>query len=314
MSKNIGTDKEHYCSQIEGKDLPVFFQGWWLDIVSKERWQVVYYQESNAIKAVYTYFPKKKFGLNYVTMPHLTRFMGPYFLEDLPHRKKQKILGKLLQALPAVDGFDQTLHYQLTDWLPYSWSGFAQTSKYSFVLKNISDSEQILEKMSADYRNNKLPKSNELLTLVEGQDLEDAMRCFLAPFERKKISVPFKENIVRTLIPSLVEQEAGNIFGMKDQEGTIVANALVVWDKQAAYLLLRGEDADKRNGYAGIGLIWNLCKLLGERGISIFDFLGSMNKNIAKVRSDFGAKQVTYFQVRKDKPMIAMMKRLKRKS
>ena len=313
MSKNIGSEKDHYRSQMENAVVPIFFQPWWLDIVTKKRWEVIYYQESNVIQAVYTYYPKKKFGLGYVTMPQLTRFMGAYFLLDISHRKKQKILGKLLQALPIFDGFEQTLHYQITDWLPYSWAGFAQTSKYSFVLKNISDTDRIREGMTADYRNNKLPKSNELLSFVEGQDMEDAMACFEAPFGRKKMAIPYRVIDTQRLIEALIERGSGNIFGMQDGDGTIVANALVAWDDSSAYLLMRGENAEKRNGYAGIGLIWNLCEYLAERGINTFDFLGSMDKSIAKVRSDFGANQTVYFHVRKDKPMFSIMKKLGRK-
>ncbi|MBX2814927.1 MAG: GNAT family N-acetyltransferase [Saprospiraceae bacterium] len=315
MSKNIGFDKSFYRAfAASGAALPLFFQPWWLDLVCKKKWEVLYYQEAGRVVAVYTYFPKRKWGFHYVTMPDLTRFMGPYFLEEMGERKLQKISMKLIKTLAPYDGVEQTLHYQIVDWLPFSWSGFAQTSRYSYVLRNILQLDQVLAGMSTDYRNNKLKKSAMHLSFEVGQELEEAWECFEAPFKRKSMVVPMRHKFFQRLLNGVRERGAGEIFVMRNDQQEAIANGLVVWQEKTSYLLLLGESPAGRSGYAGVGLIWNIIQHLAqEKGIEEFDFMGSMDEGIARVRQNFGATQKVYFSVKREKAMLAMVRRLSRR-
>lgn len=314
MSEKIKYDKTIYAEAVGGRlDVPVFFKPWWLTAICKKKWEVLSYVESGKVLAAYTYFPRKKWGFKYVTMPTLTRFMGPIFLEDFGIRKKQKITNEMLQALPDYDGVEQTLDYQVKDWLPFSWAGYSQTSKYSFVLPDIRDIEKIHAGLSPKYRNNKIPRAQAHLSLKPSTDIDQAWEFFKAPFRRQGTKIPVREKAFRRIALEVIDRKSGGIFLVEDEAGKAWANAFVAWQGSKAYLLMLGEHPDGRSSYAGIGLIWFLIEYLSEEiGIIEFDFLGSMSRRIARVRQDFGAESRTYFLVAKEKAVYSMMKRLKR--
>ena len=96
MSKNISLAKDVYREFCEkqGFDLPVFFQDWWLDIVcGKDDWRIAMYVEDPNVVAVMTYYVKRKFFFEYITMPSLTKFMGPYFLNLLSRNFASMFIG-----------------------------------------------------------------------------------------------------------------------------------------------------------------------------------------------------------------------------
>ena len=53
------TNKSDYKTFCNQHDLPIFYQPWWLDVVSKN-WDVVVYKKSNQIFGVFPYEMKKK--------------------------------------------------------------------------------------------------------------------------------------------------------------------------------------------------------------------------------------------------------------
>ena len=86
--------------------------------------------------------------------------MGPYLIPEKRIAKHaHKVCAKLIEQLPKKALFQQNFHYNFTDWLPYYWAGFEQSTRYSYVLENLSDLEQVFNNFSADYRNNKNSQS-----------------------------------------------------------------------------------------------------------------------------------------------------------
>ena len=303
MSKNISLDRDSYRKLCynQGADLPVFFQDWWLDVLcGRDDWQVVMYTEDPNIVAVMTYYIKKKFFFRYITVPPLTKFMGPYFLRDFEHRKVQSILVRLLESLPRVSGFSQILHYQINNWLPYKWKGYSQTAYYSYTINNIENIESVWQNLDADYRNNKIAKAEKIYSISEDLDFDTLYQLTLQPFERQKIAIPISRTVLSELIAECEKQKSGKSLYAVDGEGKVVAVVYLVWDAKSCYLLLAGENELSRIHGAGIYLIWEAIKYASEYlAVNTFDFLGGMSKKLERTRRQFGAIQKPYFLISK---------------
>ena len=311
MSQKISNDKELYrklCA--EELDVPVFYKDWWLDAVCDgESWQVVMYRQDPNVVAVMTYFVKRKFVFNILTVPPLTKFMGPYFIRDFDDRKTQSILQKLVDKLPAISGFSQTLHYQIENWLPYKWKGFSQTTYYSYRLENLDQLEEVWQNIEADYRNNKIGKASPLYSIEEDLDFEQLYNLTLKPFKRQQIAMPVSKEILKRVVEACALNGAGKSLYARSLSGEVVAAVYLVWDQHSCYLLLAGENDQSRSDGAGVYLTWKAIEYAAENlKLSNFDFLGGMSENLERTRRQFGARQTPYFLISKYARLLKLMK------
>lgn len=302
MSKNISDDKNLYrelCAK--GLDVPVFFQDWWLDAVCENGdWQVVLYVEDPNVVAIMTYCKKKKFFFESITVPPLTKFMGPYFIRQFEDRKMQSILDKLLDEFPVLPLITQTLHYQINNWLPYKWRGYIQTVYYSYVLKEIQQIEEIWGNIDSDYRNNKIESASQHYEVREDLDFDKLFELTLKPFKRQNISMPISKCLLENVVIACEKNNSGRSLYAMDRAGEIAAAIYLVWDKNTCYLLLAGENEKSRRDGAGIYLTWKGIEYASRfLHLNTFDFLGGMSKNLERTRRQFGAQQQPYFLISK---------------
>ncbi len=285
----------------ENKNLPIFFQDWYLDAVCQDGdWEVAMVEKSGKIVGVLPYYFKQKGPFKYITMPPLTKMMGPYLLPD--YRTDShflKISTALIEQLPSVAAYEQLLDYSIDNWLPFYWKGYQQTTRYSYIL-DLSDMERVFENFSADYKNNKIKKAKELITIVHDRPLEALYQVNKMSFDRQQVAIPYDLDFLKRLDKALVEQEARTLFFAIDKSEQIHAVAYLIWDKNRAYYLLAGDDTNLRKSGAGILLAWRAIQYTNEvLGLPIFDFQGSMIPSIERVRRQFGALRQPYFFINK---------------
>jgi len=278
-------------------------QPWFLDVVCDEKnWDVTLVERNGETIAALPYHFKKRGPYQVVLMPFLTKMMGPYIAVNAQKQSK-RITAELIEKLPAVDEFDQNFHYDVTDWLPFYWKGFKQSTMYSYVLEDLSDLDKVYAGIKSTYRNNKIKKAEKVVKLRTDLSLEDLYQIQQKTFERQgrdfTISFSFLEKIDR----ALVENQSRQLFFAIDEAGQIHSAAYLIWDQKCAYYLLAGDDPKLRSSGAGIFLIWEAIKYTkNELGLNRFDFQGSMMHGIEKVRRSFGAKAVPYFRIWKEGP------------
>jgi len=286
-----------FCQQ--NKELPIFFQDWFLDAVCAEgTWEAAIVQKNKQVVGVLPYYLKKKGPFQYITMPPLTKMMGPYLTE--PYRKEPqftKICTALIDQLPKVAYYEQQFSYHITNWLPFHWKSFQQTTRYSYLL-NLTDLEQVYANFSSDYRNNKLKKANQLVSVIRDLPLKDLYAVNKMSFDRQGIAIPYSFTFLEQLDKVLGEHQAKTSFFAMDAQEQIHAVAYLIWDKERAYYLLAGDDPLLRKSGASILLVWKMIQFAKEEvGVNSFDFQGSMLPSIARVRRQFGAEQKSYFLI-----------------
>lgn len=284
-------------------DLPLYLHDWYLDAVcGPGHWSAAIARKGDAVVGVLPYFLKQKLHWHHVAMPLLCRQMGPYLLPEYrAPRREIPLLHDLLEQLPRLAAFEQDFNYTATNWLPFYWQGYRQTTRYSYVL-TLTDLKTLRDNLAPDYRNNKLPKAAARVRVHTGDDLDLFFRVHNRSFERQGLDAPVPFDLLQRLDRALAAHHAREIFWASDlKTGAVHAVAYLVWDRQSAYYLLAGDDPTLRNSGASILLAWEAIRYAKETlNLPTFDFAGSMVKPIERVRRQFGAEPKPYFRVQKE--------------
>ena len=285
--------------------IPIFPKDWWLDAVcGKDNWDAVLIEKEGQVIASMPYYMVKKYGMHIITMPKLTQTMGPWlrpsnakYANQLADQKN--LMTALIQKLPHFDYFCQNFHYSITNWLPFCWQGFSQTTRYTYVLEDISDTQKIWNGMLPKIRTD-IKKAQNRFGLQVCTDL--GIDAFLTineqTFIRQGIKLPYSKYFVKRLDKACEEHNARRIFFAKDMDGRIHAAVYIVWDENSAYYLMGGSDSDLRNSGANSLCMWKAIEF-ASKVTKAFDFEGSMIEPVERFFRAFGARQIPYFQVSK---------------
>lgn len=279
-------------------NLPIFVYPWYLDAVCTEgEWNACIVTEKDRIVAVLPYFIKKKYRFRYITMPPFVKMMGPYFA-DIPSLTEQhELLERIILQLPKIDSFTQNFHYNITNWLPFYWQGFQQTTRYSYRLE-LNDLNKIYNGINRKRRRYIEKAQEQGLIIILSEDAELCYQINKMSFDRQRLRIPYTLEQFKRHDEALKLHNARQIFFAKDAAGIIHSTVYLIWDEQSSYFHIAGDNPDLRNSGAGILLIWEAIKFTKEQlGLNIFDFEGSMIPNVEYIRRQFGAAQVPYFTV-----------------
>ena len=283
-----------FCRQHN--DLPIFFKDWFLDAVCEDgEWNVVIIEKGNEIQGVLPYFKKRKWGFQYIAMPHFVKHLGPY----LPQSKEKSlpIVQALIEGLPKIDCFKQDFTPQVTDWLPFYWKGFQQSTRYTYVIDLSQPLDLIYQGINRNMRRN-IKKAEKELSIVHNLDLNTFYQINQKSFTRQQLATPYSFKLLQQQDDALLKQQARQLFFAKDTSGNLHSAAYLIWDKNRAYYHLSGDDPDFRKSGSGIYLIWKAIEYAkNQLGVSFFDFEGSMMPNVEAIRRQFGARQVPFFSI-----------------
>ena len=122
----------------------LFQQPWWLNAVAPGQWHAATVQRGTEVAARLPYVIRKKPGLVVISQPPLTQTLGPW-LRTTEARctnrlsEQHELMRELIAQLPRFDLFRQTFAPALTNWLPFHWEGFQQTTFYTYRIESLTD-------------------------------------------------------------------------------------------------------------------------------------------------------------------------------
>ena len=289
----------------------IFQQPWWLDAVAPGAWNAVTLEKGGQIYARLPYVIYRKGGLRLSMLPPFTQTLGHWI--DLPDGKyatrlsrEKEYVTELIDKLPKFDYFKQNLHYSHTNWLPYYWKGFEQTTRYTYVIDDISDPDTVWGEIKGNIRR-EIRKAQKKLEVRTDRSLKEFWDINLKTFTRQGTKPDYNFKQLQRLDEACRAHQARKIFYAVDSNERIHAVLYLIWDHRSAYYLMGGADPDLRNSGASSLLMWEAIKF-ASTVTSKFDFEGSMIEPIERFFRGFGAHQKRYFRISR---MSRKMKLLK---
>jgi len=297
--------KEEYRNLCRTEEsIPIFSRDWWLDAAcGTDRWEVILIKDKDSIQAALPYYllrPQK------IIMPFYTQTMGIWFApcaDDAKHitsqERRQSLAKQIIEQLKPFSFFQQHFQYDFTDWLPFYWNHFTQTTRYTYLLKELQNTEALWEKMSQHTRRSiRKAKERFQITVRQGVAVEDFMRLHALTFKRQHTRNTQDTKVLQRLIEVCRQRQQGDIWGGYDPEGRLHAVVLVVWQKQSAYYLAGGSDPELRHSSAHSLILWEAIQHVANY-TDVFDFEGSMIPGVERFFREFGGIQTPYFVIQK---------------
>lgn len=303
------THKETYrqLCEAEGCKIPLFQQYWWMETVcAGKQWEVALVERDGRVVAAMPYLIGHKAGMRYVLQPQLTQYSGPCLLmpSDISDARRsdwaRKATSELIARIEAlkVAYFCQHLSPALTDWMPFYWAGYEQTTRYTYRLEDIGDSDRLFAAFDRNERQKKILRYDG----QTGLETDMAPAAFAdyhhAYWHSRGHRDLLPKDFIARVCETAISHGQGLIATLHDADGHTLAARFVVYDEHCAYSLLSAYDATRyQNGYTET-LIWKLLQLLASR-TRAYDFEGSMDAGIEHFYRSFGATQTPYFQITK---------------
>lgn len=290
----------------EESSIPIFSKDWWLDAVCGDgAWDVDLVEQDGRIIASLPYFQTKKYGMHIVSMPKLTQTMGVWMRypenQDMFERMEceKEIIQEIVNGGGAldVDLFQQNFHYSFTNWLPFSWSGFEQTTRYTYVIDDLSDLDLVFENFEHAKRKN-INKAKQIVEIkfdLSAKNFYENHKLTLAK-QNQKISYGY--DLFARIYQSAYRHNAGKTIYAIDKQGNMHAALFIIWDDASAYDLISTIDPEYRTSGAASLLVREIIRYVATR-TKRFDFEGSMIENVENSFRQFGAVQKPYFTISK---------------
>jgi lipid II:glycine glycyltransferase (peptidoglycan interpeptide bridge formation enzyme) len=299
------TNKEKFkewCKQHN--DIPLFLQYDWMQIVATpEQWDVALVEVGNEIQAFMPYFKKRKLQFEIITVPPLTPYLGPWL--HYPDGQKEstrlsfekKAMEELIAQLPKTDKFVQYFHPAITNWLPFHWNGFDQTTRYTYLINDLSDADALYADLQGNIRR-EIAKAQKTITISECADVRVLHELKSRDFASKGQQLNYTASYFDNIYQKLRLKDACKAWTASDATGNPVASLLLVWDDDCAYYLAGAADPKNKNTGAMSLLMWTAI-LFSSSVSNAFNFEGSMIEPVERFFRGFGAKQTPYFEIRK---------------
>jgi hypothetical protein len=290
----------------------IFEQPWWLDAVAPGRWTAAEVKRGDKVVARLPYAQRRRLGLSTIGQPPFTQTLGPWLAPREGKYARQletekKLLGELIEQLPEVDFFRQSLAPALTNWLPFYWAGFDATVRYTYRIEDLSDIERVKSEFQ-DHVRRGIRKAEGVVEVDPDYPLEDLLQLNEQTYARQGVKSPDDPDLVRRLDAACAQRGARRIFGAVDSGGRVHAALYVVWDDRTFYALINARDPELQTHGSNTLLYWEAIQLASQVS-QVFDFEGSMLEPIEHYFRGFGGRQTPYFSVSharpKAKPVLA---------
>jgi hypothetical protein len=306
MPSTLEIDQTGYRQICKEYDLPIFYQPWWLDAVCIQgQWRAIWVKNKKGIvEGIWPYCIQKHWGFTRIVTPMLTPMLGPWlfypYAEKLDRSTRDfefSVYPELIEQFPLASMIQVKCPPQLKNWLPFAWTGFKQTTRYSFVLSDLANLQTLFSHFSPKVRNHIQAASSLLkLNMHVTDSLLELYRLMELTFAKKRLKMPFSLAFLQKLDTAVTENAQRQIITVADQDGKIHAAAYVLYDKTTAYLLLLGSNPSIRHRGAISLAIWEAIQQ-ASRKVGSFDFEGSMLPGAAKVFAMFGGDMQPYFML-----------------
>ena len=291
---------------------PLFFQPWGLEMGAPGAWDYVVAKRGEEIAAVLPYVSKQRWRWRLLEMPRMTPYLGPWLRPSTAKyanrlSEEKDLMGELIAGLPPFATFQQTFHPGITNWLPFLWNGFRQTTLYTYRFEDTGDPEKLWSGTRDNVRTD-VKKARKQVEVEESDDFEQVIRMQKLALGRQDMRLSLSDEFMRAFGAGCAEHGASKLLLARDAQGRVHACVYLLWDRHTVYYYTGGGDPELRNSGAASLLVWKAIEFASAQG-KRFDFEGSVNEPIERFFRAFGAAQTPFFEITKTTSRAAVAAR-----
>ena len=300
------TNKERYgqlCSQEPS--ICVYDQPWWMDAVcGADNWDVVLYEKNGTLLGAMPYYVKQKMGLRYITQPPFTQHNGAWikYPENQAESKRlsfeKEVLDGLMEQIEALPVclYQQSFSPNLTNWLPFYWRGYSQSTNYTYRLLDIHDPEALFPLFQHNKRKN-INKAKKLgIQIYFDLPADRFYAHHKTCLEKQGQQIQYTLALFQRIHQAAYNNNAGKTIYATDANGTLLCALFNLNDKQWGYDLISAIDPETRNTGAPDLLVYRMLEYFSDK-VTGYDFEGSMIPGVEESFRHFGATQTPYFRI-----------------
>jgi hypothetical protein len=282
----------------------IFCRSWWLRAVAPGRFEIHILRNAAGIVCGLPAVRIRRRLHEALGLPLLTQVLG-VLLPPPTSASYEKTLSRdaqltetLIRRLPEVDEVLIRCHPNFTNWLPFYWNGYLQTTRYTYVIDGLSDPISALARFSHEQRKH-VKKAERTVRVREDLDPERFYDAYLTILKSQGKAISYSRELFLRIVAATYQNNAGKTWYAVDPQANLHAAILVIWDAHSAYYLISAIDPLLGRSGAASLLVTRAIQHVAQF-TPRFDFEGSMIRSVENSARKFGARQVPYFQITRD--------------
>ena len=279
----------------------IFCRSWWLRAVCPRGFEILTLRRGGKIVAGMPMPIYRGLGYKMIYTPQLTQTLGvllpPWTSEKYESglSKEMRILNELVAVIPSFSYFRMQFHHNFTNWLPFYWTGYKQTTLYTYVILDLTDLEGVFANFAHSKRQN-IRKAERMVSVFTDLPAEDFYTNNV--FTLRKIGEPivFSFDHFKKIYDAAHRNGCGKTWYALDDQNNIHAAIFVVFDKKSAHYLVSTIDPDFRSSGAATLLLKEAIAHVSPY-TSQFNLCGSMIRGIENSFRKLGGIQTPYLSI-----------------
>jgi Acetyltransferase (GNAT) domain len=308
-------DINTYRAELEKSNLaiPIFNTLAWLNLFDKRLNIFVIYNNNQEMIGGFFGLIGKKYGLPYFINAPFTPHCGLFYTNPAlspaskagTDKKVIELISEYLQQ-QKFKFIQFYLPFQIIDAQPFIWAKYTVATKYTYQI-NLSHSEEVLfNNLTSEKRKSIRKAESDHLKIERVNDFKTIENILLNTFIINNIK--FDLNIFQKILYEFSNDKNAYAFAAYNDKNEILAASLCLYDKTTTYYLAGGINHENSHHGAHVSCLWQSILYAKSLGISIFDFEGSMIKNIEKYFREFGGALTPYFEIKYSSKLLKLLK------
>lgn len=315
------TNKEKYILlEKQNKDLPVFMQSWWLDMVTNESWDIFLVEEDNNILAAFPYYVHKNKFFTSIIPPKLTPVCGCYVDYSYCNRisERYSLENRITEEFALfIDSlkpsfFSYALRPEDFFCMGFHWHKFSNTVRYTYRV-DVSDIDKCFDSFVPVMRKNIRRAERLLHTESDKFNLTQIYDLLQQTYIKQKTIIPYSFATFENIVSQSIQHNQGKLLIAKDEKENINGVLFIVWDNNICYNLISGIDSKFEKNKVMAYLTWKAMQHAHSLNLKTFDMEGSMLKNIEHYFRFFSGTRTPYLCITKEYSLFySLLRRIKR--
>lgn len=262
-------------------------------VCAGKQWDVMLSKGHGHLQGAMPYLFGRKFGMKYILQPQLTPWCGPWINPSFDATCRKYTLMALALGLRREKAVlcRQCFPPMISDCQPFLQEGFQSTIRHTYRFDPIPE-PQMLPKLADRGRKRNVEAVRQAYTVDKQVGADEFAALHIEYWERRSGHDLLGRDFIRRVCATALDRGQALLYGLRDENGTLMAARFVVYDSNCAYALMSAMRPNTLRNSMTV-LVWEMLTDLYGR-TKAFDFEGGMDSGVGHFYSSFGAQKTEY--------------------